>query len=97
MRPVQRVIIVVNRERSRFPTRGCRVAHRTIRWDVQRNVIGVGCPIKIRGVTARAGIRRIVEVPSDMTKGTVVGNGYMRPCEWVNLVVVISRWRPSRF
>ena len=95
--PVQSIIIVVNRERSRLPTGGGRVAHGAIRRDIQRNVIGVGCPIEIRSVTTRAGIRRIVEVPSYMTKGTVVGDGYMRSRERINLVMVISRGRPSCF
>ena len=97
MCPVQIVIIVVNRECGRLPTRGGRVAHGAIGRDVQCNVIGVGRPVKIRGVTTRAGIGRIVEIPSNMTKSAVVRNGYMRSSEWVNLVVIISRRGPSRF
>ena len=48
---VQRIIIVVDRERSRFPARRGRVAHRAIRREVQRYVVRVCRLVKIRGMT----------------------------------------------
>ncbi len=51
---VQRIIIVVNRESSRRPPRSGRMAHGTIRRDIQIQVFGIGGLVKIRRVTSRA-------------------------------------------
>ncbi len=79
------------------PIRGRRVAHRTIRGEAQCDVIGVGCAVKIYGVTASAGVWRIRVVPSGMTKGAIVGDRNVRPRERIDRIVIKSGWRPSRF
>lgn len=53
VRPVQGVIIAVNRECRGFPAGRCRVAHRTVGGDVQRRVVGVDTLVIIRRVAGR--------------------------------------------
>ncbi len=54
VRPVQSIIVVVNRERSGFPARFGGMAHGTIRRDVQRHVVGVRRLVEICGMAGRA-------------------------------------------
>ena len=56
MRPVQSIIIVVNRERRRFPTRSRGMTHSTVRREVQRYVVGVDRLVEICGMTTTASI-----------------------------------------
>ena len=86
----------MNRETRRLPPRRCRVAHGTIRRDIQSDVVRIGCLIKIRGVTTRASVRRI-RVISLVAGVTIVRNRHVRPSEGVNGIVVKSRWCPGRF
>lgn len=93
MRPVERVIIVVNREGRGFPTGRCRVAHRAIRRDIQGVVVGVGSLAKI-GVMARqtlCGRTGIIAV--DMAFGTI---GYIVPIGQREKVVVYVVRSPAR-
>ena len=53
--------------------------------------------VVIRCVTTLTSVRRVVIVPSDMTKGAIIGNGNMRPSKWVNRVVVKSGGYPGSF
>ncbi len=96
VRTLQHVVVVVDRERSRIPARISRVAHRAIRRDVQRDVVGICCLVKISSVATRASIRRIGVVP--VVAGiTVICNGNMCASERINGVVVKGRRRPGRF
>ena len=52
--PVQRVIVVVDRESGRRPARSRGMAHRAIGRKAQGNVIGVQRQIKIGGMAGRA-------------------------------------------
>ncbi len=97
MRPIQSVIIVVNRKSGWFPARGGCMAHRTIRRDIQCNVVRVGASVVIGGMATLTSVRRVVVVPSGMTKSAVVGDSNVGAREWVNLIVVISGRGPSRF
>jgi hypothetical protein len=96
VRPVQRIIIVVDRERRWFPARGGRVAHRAIRWDVQGYVVRVGRLREIGGVTAVTSIRRIGVIPL-VTSVTIAGNRNVRSRKRINSTVVKRRRRPRCF
>jgi hypothetical protein len=101
--PVQRIIIVVDRERGRFPTRLCRVAHRTVRRNGQRNVVRIEACVVIRRVTALTSVRRVVIIPV-VTCIAVIGNRNMRPCEGVYNVLwskldgihAVSEWQRAQ-
>ena len=58
MRPVQHIIIVVDREGRWRPTGGGGVAHRAICRQVQRHVVGIRGLIEIRRMARRALRRR---------------------------------------
>ncbi len=94
--PVQRIIIVVDRERRRFPARRGRVAHRTIRREVQRYVVWIGGLIEIRAVTAVTSVRRVGESPV-VTRIAIAGDRNVRARERINSTVVKRRGRPGCF
>ena len=72
MCPVQRIIVVVNRERSRRPA-GCgRVTHDTIRRKIQRHVVRVGRLVEIWCVTSRT-LRGRTGISSGVTFNTICG------------------------
>ncbi len=52
VRAGKRIIIIVNREGGRFPAGRRGVAHRTIRWQVQRHVVRIGTAIEISGMAS---------------------------------------------
>jgi len=94
--PVQRIIIVVDRERRRFPAGRRRVAHRTIRRKVQCYVVRIGCLIEIRAVTAVTSVRRVGESPV-VTRIAIAGDRNVRARERINNTVVKRRWYPGCF
>lgn len=83
MCPVQLVITVMNREGGRLPAGGRGMAHRTIRWDDQDNVIWIQTCVVIWGMAAFTGIGRVVVIPM-VTSIAIVGNGYVRSGEGVD-------------
>ncbi len=95
VRPVQCVIIVVNWERGRFPARRSGMAHCAIRRDIQRYVVRVGRPVKIRSVAGRT-LRWRTGIPPGMTIQTI--RRKVRPgqreigCIVVKCVISIPRW-----
>ena len=96
MRTVQRVVVVVRRERRRLPARRSGVAHGAVVRDIERHVVGVARLREIRIVAAIAGIRR-VRVVAVVTGVAVVGDRNMRPRKWVNDIVVKGRRCPGCF
>ena len=96
MRPIECIIIVVDRERRRFPARCRRMAHGTIRRDIQCYVIGIGACVEIGRMTARTCIG-CIRVIALVTSITIVCNGDMRSCKGINRIVVKGGWHPSRF
>ena len=96
MRAIQHIIVVVRRERRRFPAWRRGVAHRAVVRDIERHVVGVAGLREIRVVAAVAGIRR-VRVVAVVTGIAVVGNRNMRPRERINGIVIKGRWRPGCF
>mgnify|MGYP007060900883 FL=1 len=96
MSAVQRIIVAVNRERSRLPTRCGRMAHRTISREAERYVVRVGGLVEIRRVATITGVWRIGEI-AVVTGVAVVGNGNMGSCKRINGVVIKSRGRPGCF
>ena len=95
MCPVQIVIIVVNRECGRLPTRGGRVAHGAIRRDHQRSVIWIQTRVVIGRVAtcASIGCIGIVAVVACITIGS---DGYMRSCKGIYCTVIEDGRRPGR-
>ena len=89
VRPVQRVIIVVNRECRRLPARGRRVAHGAIRRDGKRYVVGIGARIVIRRVTTGTSVGRVVIIAL-VACVAIIGNGNMCTGEGINGAVVKS-------
>lgn len=94
--PVQRIIIVVNRECSRFPARRSGMAHRAIRGDIQRRVIGISGLVKIRRVAACAGVGCIRVIPL-MTSVAIIRDGHVCARKRIDRLVVKTRWRPGSF
>ena len=92
--PIQCIIIVVNRERRRFPARRRRMAHGAIRREVQCYVVWVGCLVKIGSVATitRIGRVRIITV---VTGIAIICNRDMRSGKWVDGTMVKSRWHPG--
>ena len=73
-----------------------RVALRTICRQLLNAVIGIRCLVKICGMTAYAGVRRIVVSPV-MTSGTVIRNIRMRSFQ--NIIIIVNGelcGRPAR-
>lgn len=63
------------------------MTHGTIRWNAEGNVIRIQTGIEIRGMATFAGIRGVVIIA--LVTGIAVGSdGYMRPCEGVDGIVV---------
>ncbi len=87
--PIQWIIIVVDRESCRLPARRRGMAHGTIRWDHQSNVIGIQARIVIRCMTTRTGIRGVVVI-AVVTGIAVIRNRYVRPGEWIDGAVIKS-------
>ena len=85
--PIQWVVIIVDRESSRLPARRRSMAHGTIRWDHQSNVIWIQTRIVIRGMTARTGIRGVIVI-AVVTGITVICNRNVRPGEWIDATVI---------
>ena len=73
MCPVQGIVIIMYRKRSRFPARSGRMARGTIGWNTQCNVIRICRLIKIGGMATRTGIRRI-DVIAIMTNVAIICN-----------------------
>ena len=96
MRPVQYIIIVVDRERRRRPTGSCGVAHRAIRRQVQRHVVGIRGLIEIRTVTAVARVRR-VRIITVVTGVAIIRNQCVSSCEGIHCIVVKRGRCPSGF
>ena len=67
---VQRIIIVVDRERRRFPASRGGVAHRTIRREIQCYVVRISCLVEIRGVTGGT-LRGCTDISSGMAFNTI--------------------------
>ena len=93
MRPVQRIKIVVDRERRRRPTGGCGVAHRAIRRQVQRRVVRIGTLTVIRAVATVASVRR-VRVIAVVTSVAIARYRYVRTRERIDGIVVKRRRHP---
>ncbi len=70
VRSVQRIIVVVDRERSRLPTRIRGMAHRTIRREIQCHVVRISCLVEIRGVTGGT-LRGCTDISSGMAFNTI--------------------------
>lgn len=96
VRPVQHIIIIVNRERGWLPIWRCGMAHRTIRRQVERHVIGVSRLVEIGCMATAAGIWRI-GIIAVVTRITIVGYRYMRTCKRVDRIMVESRRHPGCF
>ena len=96
MRPVQRIKIVVDRERRRRPTGGCGVAHRAIRRQVQRRVVRIGTLTVIRAVATVTRVRciRIIAV---VTSVAIIRNQRVCTCEGIHRIVVKRGRCPSGF
>ena len=92
--PVQRIVVVVDRESGGFPAWRGGVAHGAIRGDVERHVVRVGALVVIRVVTAVAGVRGVGEI-AVVTRVAIAGNGNMRARERINGVVIESGRRPA--
>jgi hypothetical protein len=71
-----------------------RVASGTLRWELGRCVVRIGRSRVIRIVATIAGIRRI-GIIAVVTSVAIVGNRHVRAYEWVNRIVIKSRWRPG--
>ncbi len=54
VRSVQRIVIIVNGECRRRPTRRCGVAHRAVGRNAQRHVVRIDAAVKICGMASRA-------------------------------------------
>ena len=96
VRPVQGIVIIVNRESSRIPAGCCCMTHFTVSRYTERHVIRVGRLIEIGGVAAGAGIRRI-RVIAVVTGITIVGYLYMCPGKGINHIVIKSGRCPGCF
>lgn len=94
--PVQRIIIVVNREGGRLPARRCCVTHGTIRRYVQCRVLRVGALVIIGRMTTIAGIRGIVVI-AVVTGVAIIRNRNMCSCKRINDIVIESRRHPGCF
>ena len=94
MCPDQWVVIIVDREAGRFPAWSRGVTHRTIRWNHERNMVGIQTRIVIWRVTARAGIGGVVVI-AVVTGHTIVRNGQVCSGKRIDRVVVKSGWRPG--
>ena len=78
VRPVQHIIVVVDRECSRFPTRRRGMAHGTISRNVQQRMFRIEAGIVICLVTGYTGSGYVQIIP--MVAGiAIVGNGQVRP------------------
>ena len=96
MSAVQCIIVAVNRERSRLPTRNGRVTDRTVARKAERYVVRIRGLVKIGRVTTVAGVWRIVEI-AVVTGVAVVGNGNMRSRKRINGIVIEGGRRPGAF
>ena len=94
VRPVQCIIIAVNRESCRLPTRPCGMAHRAIRRNIQGGVVRIGASVKIGGVTTRTGIGGVGIIPM-VTSGAVTGDLRMRTGQRIHCIVIKSSRRPG--
>ena len=94
--PVQRIIIVVNRERRRFPARSRCVAHGAVRRKAQRYVVGVHGLVKICCMATVTGIGCVGKI-AVVTGITVICYGYVRSCERIDGIVVERGRRPGCF
>lgn len=88
MRPIQLVVIIVDREGRRHPIGVGRMAHRTIHWYGQRHMVWIGARIIIRLVAALAGIRCVTVIAANVAKRTIIGDSRMCPCQWVKNCMV---------
>ena len=96
VRALQRIIVIVDRETCRCPTRCCGMAHRAIGRDIQGCMFRVGCLVKIGGMAARASIGGIVVI-AVVTGITIIRNGCMRTRQRIHRIVVKHRRYPGRF
>lgn len=96
MRPIQNIIIVVDREGCRIPPGVSGVAHRAIRWQPQRYVARVCTGIVIGLVATRTSVRSS-SIIAVMASFAIVGDWDMRADERINSTVVKSRRRPGAF
>ena len=87
MCPDQWVVIIVDREAGRFPAWSRGVTHRTIRWDHERNMVGIQTRIVIWRVTAHAGIGGVVVI-AVVTGIAIICNGNVRPGEGIDSIVI---------
>ena len=87
VRTVQLVIVIVNREGRRVPTRCCRMAHRAIGGNGQGCMIRIGSGGIFRRVTAGTGVWRVAVI-AVVTSITIVGDRYVCTCKWINSAVV---------
>ena len=96
VRPCQRPDGVVV-EGRRCPSRLI-VALDAICRQLIGHVVGVGGRIVVRLVASHAGIGRVVVISSNMTEGTIVGDGGVRPRQWIEVVMDGEGCRcPARF
>ena len=96
MSAIQRPVVVVYGEGSRFPACICSMAHGTIGRNRQCYVVGVKAGIEIRRMTTLASIRG-VGVIALVTGIAVVCDGYVCTCERINGIVVKGGRYPGRF
>ena len=87
VRSVQWPIGVVDREGSRFPIRRRGMAHRTIRREIQCQVLWILACIVIRGMATRTSIGCVVVI-AVVTGIAIIGNRNMRSGERINRIVV---------
>ena len=95
MRPVQRIVIVVNGESGRLPGIVC-MAIRTIRGNGKCDVIRIAALVVIRQMATLAGIRRVVVVAVNMAGIAIIGDRRVRTSQWVKTIVVKRRRYPRR-
>ena len=94
MCPVQSIVIIVDRECSRLPTRiGC-MTHGAVGRYSQIDVIWIATAIVCRGMTARTGIGCIIVIPV-MACRTIVRDRNMRSCKRVHRAMIEGGWHPG--
>ena len=96
VRTVQRVECIVVKRRG-YP-RLFRMALRTRRRKLRRSVVRIRRRIEVRGVAARAGVRRGGIVATNVAHGALVRNQRVRTVQWIIIIMDCKGCRrPTRF
>lgn len=93
---IQYIVIIVYWEGRRLPVRSRSVAHFTIQWKSKGAVVWIGGSVEIGCMASGTGVWRI-GVISLVTGITIIGDGKVRPAEWIDSIVVKGRGRPGSF